>query len=171
MYESGVSDSVINNIASAIDALGSGNINALQGNTTAQNLLLLSMDSIGMDYADILQNGLTAGTTNDLMKAMVDYLAKIAGNTEDNNVLRSAYGNIFNLTMADTEAIQNLAGKTANIAKNATTTSSQAMQEFANTVYGMDKNYLMSEQIDILMDNMKFDMGVDIASSDARYAA
>ncbi len=169
MYESGVSDSVISNIAQAIDALGSGNVNSLQGNTTAQNLLLLSMDSIGMDYADILQNGLTAGTTNDLMKAMVDYLAKIAGNTEDNNVLRSADGGIFNLTMADTEAIQNLASKTGQIYGSATTTSGQALQALTKSAGEIASNYTQAEKINNWLDNTKYDMGYDIASDTNRY--
>lgn len=146
MYEAGVSDSVISNIAQAIDALGSGNVNSLSGNTQAQNLLLLSMDTIGMDYADILQNGLTAGTTNDLLKAMVDYLAKIAGNTDENNVLQGAYANLFNLSMADIEGIRNLSAKTGQIYSNATTTTSQALNSFATMMGNVEQNYLSSER-------------------------
>lgn len=71
-----------------------------------QTLLAMTSSRAGQSYADILTRGLNAETTNELMKAMVGYLREIAEN--ENQVVKSAYGNIFNMSVADLRAISNM---------------------------------------------------------------
>ena len=66
------------------------------------------MDRAGLDYADILQRGLSDSNMNVLLSTIVDYLAEITSNTKENNVLQSSYANLFNMSVTDMTAIQNL---------------------------------------------------------------
>lgn len=102
----GVSESTLNKIAEGIGYLGSGNIAALSSDNGLQNLMVMSANKAGENYADLLINGLDSSNTNKLLKAMVEYLQEIAGN--QNKVVRSAYGNVFGVSQSDLMAITNL---------------------------------------------------------------
>ena len=102
----GVSESTLNKIAEGIGYLGSGNIAALSSDTGLQNLMVMSANKAGENYADLLIKGLDSSSTNKLLKSMVEYLQEIAGN--QNKVVRSAYGNVFGVSQSDLMAITNL---------------------------------------------------------------
>lgn len=106
MYSVGLSDNTASMIAQALNYLGTGDVNSLTGNQQMLTLLGLSADKAGLDLGDLLLNGLNASTTNDLLKSMVDYLREIADS--ENNVVKSAYGNVLNISMSDLRAVSNL---------------------------------------------------------------
>ena len=115
LYSVGASSNAINQIATGLGYLGSGNVNALAGNQSLQTLLALSASRAGMDYASLLTGGLTAKNTNDLLRSMVEYLAEIAESTEKNKVVTSAFGNIFGLSLSDIKSFANLSSTAGNI--------------------------------------------------------
>lgn len=163
MHESGVSSDFINSIAKGINALGSGNVADLQSNEAINRLFLLSMERIGMDYADVLQNGLSADKADALLNSVINYLKQISKNTNENNVLKNSYSKLFNLSMADMRAIDKLKPVRLNM------TDSKAIQEARNQLRKVNQRTLVSEQINNLMENAKFAFGENIATSKGRY--
>ena len=167
MYSTGVSSNVINNIAKGINALGSGNLQSLAGDESTQRLFLLAMDRVGLDYADILQQGLSLDDTNKLLASVVGYLAEIANTTNDNLVLQSSYSNLFNMTIADMQAMTNLSGYASSVTSNIANTGTAV----ANTVYGLNllqDTTSYSEQFDNVIKNLQYTYGESIAQG-ARY--
>lgn len=165
MYEAGVSGETVNSIAKGINALGSGNIADLQSNEAINRLFLLSMDRIGMDYADVLQTGLSADKADALLNSVISYLKDISKNTNDNNVLKNSYSRLFNLSMADLRAIENLKAVKLSM------TDSTAIEEARNQLRKVNQRTLVSEQINNLMENAKFAFGENISTSKNRYIA
>ena len=166
MYESGMSRNTVDSIARGINLLGSGNINELSSNKSLQNLMLLSMDRAGLDYADILQRGLSDSDINILLSNMVDYLAEITDNTKQNNVLQSSYAGLFNMSISDMTALQNLS-KSNFKAKtlNGEGALSQALSEINKLSYRTS----VAEQINNVVDNAKYAFGSSIASNKLAY--
>lgn len=110
LYALGASDSLINSIAQGINYLGTGNVSAFNGNEGLRNLFAMSANRAGMSFSDILTSGLSAGTTNDLLRAMVMYLQEIAGS--GNQVVKSAYGGVMGISsLSDLRAIRNLSAE------------------------------------------------------------
>ena len=121
LYSVGASSNAIQQIATGLGYLGSGNVNALAGNQNLQTLLAMSASRAGKDYATLLTSGLTASDTNDLLRAMVEYLAEIAQSTEENKVVASAFGNVFGLSLSDIKSFANLSSTVGNIFDEALT--------------------------------------------------
>ena len=117
----GMSEQAITNIAQGINYLATGDVTSLASNTSLQTLFAMSSNRAGLSYAELLTGGLNASNTNKLLEAMVGYLKEIAENA-DNQVVKGAYGNIFNMSLSDFQAISNLtASDISTIAGNALT--------------------------------------------------
>lgn len=169
MYASGLSDNIVSAIASGINALGSGNVSALAGDESIQRLFLLSMDRIGMDYADILQQGLSSTDTANLLTSIIEYLNEIATNTSDNLVLKSSYSSLFNMSVSDMEAIQNVYSKIGSISSSIVN-ANQASTITANAVTDMvAANTLASEQFENFFANFSYAFGSNVAENNALY--
>jgi len=169
MYASGLSDNIVSAIASGINALGSGNVSALAGDESIQRLFLLSMDRIGMDYADILQQGLSSTDTANLLTSIIEYLNEIATNTSDNLVLKSSYSSLFNMSVSDMEAIQNVYSKLGSISSSIVN-ANQASTITANAVTDMvAANTLASEQFENFFANFSYAFGSNVAENNALY--
>lgn len=170
MYSYGLSDNVVNAIASGINALGSGNVNALAQDESIQRLFLLSMDRIGMDYADVLQQGLSSEDTNNLLASIIEYLNEIATNTSDNLVLKSSYSSLFNLSMSDMQAIQNVHSKIGEISSNIVSSADAVAQTQYAVSSMLVENTAASEKWDNLFSNFSYTFGSNIAESDLLYS-
>lgn len=169
MYSSGLSSNVVNQIANGINALGSGNVSALAGDEATQRLFLLAMDRVGLDYADILQQGLSLNDTNTLLQSVVQYLGEIAGNTSDNLVLKSSYANLFNLTTTDLKAIQNLNQSMPAISSMIVDTSNAVtMTQYAASSM-LEANTSVAEKWDNFFDNFQYAIGSNVVESNALY--
>ena len=166
MYESGVDTNTVNAIAQGINYLGSGNVQALSGNKQLQNLMLLSMDRAGLDYADILQRGLSDSNMNVLLSTIVDYLAEITSNTKENNVLQSSYANLFNMSVTDMTAIQNLS-KSGYSALGMS--GGNALAQASNELNKVASRTSAAEQINNVIDNAKYAFGSSIAANKLAY--
>ena len=166
MYESGVDTNTVNAIAQGVNYLGSGNVQALSGNKQLQNLMLLSMDRAGLDYADILQRGLSDSNMNVLLSTIVDYLAEITSNTKENNVLQSSYANLFNMSVTDMTAIQNLS-KSGYSALGMS--GGNALAQASNELNKVASRTSAAEQINNVIDNAKYAFGSSIAANKLAY--
>ena len=170
MYESGIDSSTVNKFANAINFLGSGNVQGLASDADMQRLILLSMDTIGMDYANILQQGLSSSDITELMASIVDYLSKITDNTKNNNVLQSSYTQLFGMSMADLQGFKNLQAK-MNSLQYVTASSSFKTTEQELARYQSDERVMINEQISNIFDNAKFTFGSTIAKDSSKYLA
>ena len=168
MYEAGVDEGTVSSLMQGMNYLGSGNVSALSGNKTLQNLLLLSMDRVGMDYATILQQGLTTEDTATLLQSIIEYLAQITEQNSKNNVLQSSYANLFNLSITDMAAIRNLAKNNTfmSMARNSLNQNNEyAMSMAIEELNQVSNRTLFSEKMNNVFENLKFSMGSGIASS------
>ena len=171
MYASGLSDNVVSAIASGINALGSGNVNALAQDESTQRLFLLAMDRVNMDYADILQQGLSSEDTSNLLKSVVDLLSEIAGNTKDNLVLKSSYSNLFNLNVSDMQAIQNVQKHIGDITSNIVSSESATALTVDAVANKVNQYTLASEKFDNVLSNFSYTFGSNIAENSGLYTA
>lgn len=173
MYASGLSDNVVSSIASGVNALGSGNVNALASDESTQRLFLLAMDKINMNYADILQQGLSANDTNKLLESIINLLYEISGKTDNNLVLKSSYSNLFNLSVSDLKAIQNVHENMSAIANSRSIVNES--EAIAATNYAIStqvaKNTKAFEQFENFFANFNYSFGSNIAENNVGYTA
>lgn len=169
LYSVGLSQGAVSSIAQGIGLLGTGDVSALGGNDKLQTLMAMSASRAGISYADILTGGLTANTANELLKSMVGYLKEIAEGS-DNNVVRRAYGNIFNLSMSDLRAISNLSVDDINNVFDSTLSYSQAMAELNSQFSQVSSRMSIQQKVDNIMDNVTYTLGKGIADSPFTYA-
>lgn len=104
MYSAGMNNSTINSLASALNALGSGDISNLGSGIS--NLVLMGAARAGLDYGALLNNGLDANTTDKLLVSIASYMQEMGAN--QSNVVRSQLGNLFGVSITDLMAANNL---------------------------------------------------------------
>lgn len=159
----GLSDTTASNIASALGSLGSGNISALSSSGIGQ-LLLLSAAQGGVDLGSIAQGGLTANSTNQILTAMVSYLADLS--SSGSNIARASYANIFGLNVSDLQAIGNVGSSLTDIMRemNSYTDYLGNLSTSMKTI-GSRVNY--AEQLNNLFENAQLSMSAGIATNPA----
>ena len=74
LYSVGFSNT--SGLSSALGKLAAGDISGITGGGTG-NLLVMAANRANLSIAEILANGLDESETNQLMKAMVEYLQDI----------------------------------------------------------------------------------------------
>lgn len=163
LYEQGVDSQTITRISNVINALGSGNISAMASDAGMQKLMLLAMDQANIDYATLLQKGFTTYDVDTLLYNMVEYLHNVSSTTNANNVLESAYANLFGLSMTDMYAFRKI---NPNSIKPMNVSSSAQVEAETKNRLGMIESGIytpLSEKIDNLFDNIKFDFSSKLA--------
>ena len=138
LYSLGFSQDTINTISTGINYLSTGDVESLNSNESLQSLMAMSAVKAGLNYGELLTGGMTADSTNKLLKSMVEYLKEIAGNTDNNQVTKAAYSNVFGFNMSDLTAVQNLdvdsiAGSTFNYSQAQSETASQIASIYNRT--------------------------------------
>ena len=104
MYSAGMNASTVNSLASALNALGSGDISNLGSGIS--NLVLMGAARAGLDYGALLNNGLDANTTDKLLASITSYMQEMGAN--QSNVVRSQLGNLFGVNITDIIAANNM---------------------------------------------------------------
>lgn len=105
LYSIGLSSETVTGLASAINMLATGDVTGLQ-NSGMQNLLVMAANKSGMNYGDLLTQGVNASNLNALMSNVVSYWSQLAQN--NNQVVRKKYAELFGLDMSDLVAIRNV---------------------------------------------------------------
>ncbi len=150
MYSAGMNSGTISNLATAINALGSGDISNV--GTGISNLVLMAAARAGLDYGDILNRGLDATTTNRLLSSLTDYMAEM--NDNQSNVVRSQLSSLFGVSITDLMAASNLRQTTGG----ATTDIGTLFGDYGDFVtFGTGLRNTIS--------NLMFSFGTNMASS------
>ena len=166
----GMSDNTLTNIATGINYLATGDVTSLASNTSLQTLFAMSASNAGLDYAQLLLDGLNASNTNKLLESMVLYLKDIAENS-DNQVVRSAYGDIFNMSLSDMKAITNLSkGDISTIAANSMSYGGMQSELTKQMLAVATTRTHISTMLSNLYNNAIFGVAEDMASNPATYA-
>ena len=170
LYSLGMDSGTIQTIAQGLNYLGTGNVEALNGNESLQSLLAMSASRAGISYADILTGGLDADTTNNLMKSMIEYLKSIAENTDNNQVTRSAYSNVFGFSISDLTAVSSLSEQDiANIYKQSIDYQG-AMDEYEYQASQIFNRTHFSQMLDTVFDNAVMSASTAIGNNAGVYA-
>lgn len=159
----GISDTAVNNLATAIGYLGSGNIAALTNDTAMQNLLAISAARANLDYAKILTEGLDIDTTNRLLQSVVEYLQEISNTT--NNVVRSSYANIFGLSISDLQAARNLTSQDISNILRSNLTYASGIGELYRQMTMLPMRLSTGELVQNMLANAKYGLATNVAKS------
>ena len=107
MYSVGMSDAAVNSIAGALGDIAAGKIDTLTGEG-AGNLVVMAANQAGISIADILQEGLTDKTANDLLAAAVEYLAGLYNENAGSKVVQQQIAKVFGIAASDLKAAVNI---------------------------------------------------------------
>lgn len=165
----GMSSNAVSSIAEGINYLATGNVSALASNNSLQTLFAMSASKAGLNYSDLLLQGMNATNTNKLLESMVRYLKEIADNS-DNQVVKGAYGNIFNMSMSDFKSIQNLSSGDISNISNSMLTYSNMMSELNNQFSQLTARTSVSEMISNISSNAMFGLGKEMYENPGVYA-
>lgn len=163
----GVDSSTLQTIAEGINYLGTGNVEALSSNSALQNLLVMSANRAGLNYGELLTNGLNSSETNTLLKSLIQYVQEISNS--NNNVVKSAYANLFGVKISDMAAFNNLDSTVINQIYQQAMTSSDTITELNWQLGQADKRYHLSTKIQNLLDNTFMGIGMGVANNAATY--
>ena len=168
MYSVGMSQNAVTGLSGVLGKLAAGQIDAITGGGQG-NLLVMAANQAGLSVSDLLNNGLTANTTNQLMNSMVDYLAKIYEEAGDSKVIQQQMASVYGMTAADLKAAVNLAKSAGIVARDGLTYSSamQRLNKMANSMYARTS---IGEMMTNMWDNTQYSMAAGIANNPALYA-
>ena len=169
LYEVGVSGETVMSIASAINALGSGNANAFTDSNIGVLLNMALRDS-GYSVADALTQGVTPDLINDLMASVITLLHDIKDNTS-NQVTLAAYADTLGISVADIRGFYNLYDDIVSL-KGYTTNLVEAEAEVEVQIVDIIKERTtFAEKFNNVMDNLGVSLGFNIADSTGEYVA
>lgn len=163
LYSLGASDKMVGQIAQGLNYIGTGNVQALASNAPLQTLFAMSASrSGGLDYADLLTGGLNAQKTNELLKSMVEYLKEIAEDSS-NNVVRSAYGDLYQMSLSDMKAITSLTNEDINSLYNQSYSYSDMETELTQQLVKMPFRMGFGKMLENVTENAIYNIGSNIA--------
>lgn len=167
LYSVGMSDSAVQGIAQAFGQIASGDISGLTGSGTG-NLLIMAANEAGKSIADILQKGLDADDTNDLMQAMVNYLAEIAETSSDSKVVQQQLANVYGIKASDLKAATNLTSSIKDVSNQELTYSGMLgqLEDMMNTIRFRTS---VGEGMTNMWDNIMYSMASTQASNPMLY--
>lgn len=129
LYSVGMSQEAVTSISNALGQIASGDVNALSGDG-AGNLLIMAANEIGLPIADMLAKGIDSKQTNDLLQAVVNYLADLSKATADNRVVQQQLASVYGIKASDMQAAVNLA-----VSKNNTINAIYQSSKYSNMSY------------------------------------
>lgn len=156
MYSAGMNTSTVNNLAAALNQLGSGDISNLGSGIS--NLVLMGAARAGLDYGALLNNGLTAGTTDKLLASITSYMQEMGAN--QSNVVRSQLGNLFGVNITDLIAAENMRSTSGSVSSD------------IGTLLGDYNNFVtFGSGLQNTISNLMWSFGTNIASSQGQLMA
>ena len=136
MYSVGMSDSAVQGLGGVLGKLAAGQLEGItQGGQG--NLVIMAANQAGLSISDLLNNGLNANTTNQLLNSMVEYLAKLYQEAGDSKVIQQQIAQVYGMSAADLKAAVNLAKSTGVISRDGLTYGGAINQLYsmANSMY------------------------------------
>ena len=150
-YSLGGSTSTVTSLAKAINSLGSGDISELGSGIS--NLILMGVAQAGLDYGNILNGGLNAQETSEIMNNVISYMSSMYSGTES-NVVRNQLAKAFGVTVSDLVA----ASKTPKVEGSVSADISNLLSSYSDIVPA-------STKISNFMNNWLYSWGTNIASN------
>ena len=163
----GLSDAAASAIAESIGQLGSGNVEAL-GNGQMQNLVVMAANKAGLNYGEMLNEGLDASDANELIKGMVVYLQEVAAT--GTNVVKSQLADIFGVTISDLAAVMNITEQDMNLIHKDLLTYNNMYGELTSQFKQLPGRLGISNILENLFANLTYQTGMGIASNPITYA-
>lgn len=167
LYSVGMSDQAVNAIATAFGQIASGQIEGVTGGQTS-NLLLMAANKAGLPVADILQKGITASDTNNLLNAVVSYMASLYTENAGNRVVQQQLASVFGVKASDLKAAANLVPSLSTINSNSLTVDS-AYQQLTNMANSMYSRVSTGDMLQNLTSNFQYTLAGGIANNPALY--
>lgn len=159
----GLSDASVSSIAQAIGYLGSGNIAALSQDIGMQNLIVMSASRAGLDYGQLLTEGLNSSNINELMEAIVQYLQEIS--YSNNQVIKSSYANIFGVNISDLTAAVNLTSENIKEIAKSQLTYSDSIKELTRQMNLIPTRLSSGEMMENLLANLEYGLASSVAKN------
>lgn len=170
LYSLGFSQDTLQTIAQGITYLGTGNVQELTANDSLNNLMAMAATRVGIDYGTVLVDGLDSDTTNRLLKSIVEYLQSIANNTDNNQVVKAAYTDVFGLNMTDLRAIQSLSQKDVDNIYNMSMQYNDMIKETNKQMLLTLTRVPFAQMIDTAFENAMAGASTAIGNNPALYA-
>lgn len=164
----GMDSSTVNTIAKGINYLATGDVTNLSNSSSLQTLFAMSAANANLEYSEILLRGLDPKTTNELMRSMVEYLKKIAEESE-NNVVRSAYSDIFELSVADMRAISNLTTSEISQLHNTVMSYNNMENELNTQLQQIPRRSSIASMLQTVYENVVYSVASDMVSNPATW--
>lgn len=168
LYSLGLSQDAVNTIAQGINYLGTGNVEDLNSNDALRTLMAMSVSNAGMDFGQILVDGLDPDGTNLLMKSMIQYLADIASNTSTNQVTKAVYADLFGVSTPDLNVFTNLSSSVDSLFAS-TQTYNESMNEVSSQLSQVASRMHISQIMDTAFENLQMDFATNIGGNAATY--
>lgn len=168
LYSLGLSSSTVTQIAEGVNYLATGDVTSLASNTSLQTLMAMSASNAGLDFAEIMLEGLDAEATNKLLESMVKYLKDIAENS-DNQVVKSAYGDIFNMSLSDMTAFSNMTSADISRISGTNVSYNNMMTETQMQLLQTVARQSLTESMNNIYQNALYGMGLDMAQNPATW--
>ena len=167
LYSVGMSQDAVQSIAQTFGQIASGDVSGLTGSGTG-NLLIMAANEAGMSIADILQDGLDAKETNELMQAMVNYLAEIAETSSDSRVVQQQLANVYGMRASDLKAATNLASSIKDVSMQDLTYSGMLGQlnKMANSMFLRTSQ---GEALSNIWSNVQYTMATQMSNDPILY--
>lgn len=163
----GVSDSALTKLATAINYIGTGNVEALASDAAMQNLLTIASNRSGLNYSELLTNGLTASNTNILLRGIVDYVQEIS--ETDNNVVKQQFGQLFGMSISDMVGALNLNTDQLSKVQQAMLSYEDAVAETEQQLSKVSDRMHISTMVENYFDNVMKSAAGDIANNAVSY--
>lgn len=165
----GMSSESLTQIATGLNYIATGDVTSLASNSSLQTMFAMAASNVNLEYSELLLNGLDASTTNKLLESMVVYLKDIADNS-DNQVVKAAYGDIFNMSHSDMRALSNLT--TAEISSLAGNNMSydQMQKEVNNQFNQLASRTSLATMMTNIYDNVMYGMASDMVNNPVTFA-
>jgi len=168
MYSVGMSDSAVQGLGGVLGKLAAGQLEGIT-NGGQGNLVIMAANQAGLSISDLLNNGLNANTTNQLLNSMVEYLAKLYEEAGDSRVIQQQIAQVYGMSAADLKAAVNLAKSTGIISKDGLTYGG-AINRLYSMANSMWQRTSIGEMMSNAWGNFQYTMAAGIANNPALYA-
>lgn len=163
-----MSDSSVQGLAGVLSNIAAGKLAGITSGGQS-NLVIMAANQAGLSISDIMSNGLTANTTNQLMQSMVNYLAGLYEQAGDSKVIQQQIAEVYGMSASDLKAAVNLASSAVTVAKDGLTYAG-AISRLTSMANTLQQRTSLGEMLSNGWDNFKYTMGASIANSPALYA-
>lgn len=169
LYSLGMSSEAVEKVAKGLNYLGTGDYAALSNDASLQTIFALSASrSGGKSYDQLLKTGLNGEETNKLLRSMIEYLAEIA-NSQTDYVTRSAYANLFGMSVTDLTAFASLTSKEIENIYNRRTSYKDLFDETQTQLKDIVSRLSVAQLVDTVIENAEVGAASLIGSNAMTY--